>query len=670
MQRYILLIILIIFTVNQAAGSRKLALIIAISDYPIESGWTRINSTNDVGLIIKALNYQGFEREHIVVLTNEQATKAGIVASFEHLISEAQQGDVVYFHFSGHGQQIMDDNGDEVDGYDEALVPYDAGMHYKYCAAKGANHLRDDLLGELLDQIRTKIGKKGDLIAVLDACHSGTATRGIGQSRGTPVRFESTGYKPDSKGIAIQKQGFYEGVQTEEHAPIVVISASSATELNYEFVYDQTGYGSLSFAFSKVLSTLQADATYRSMFSKVQQEMSWMVPRQNPQIEGDIDRQLFAGKIAEHMPYMRVKLWRDERHVVLDAGMLNGLQENSIVELYVAGTQDKMNTDALASGRVVNSQLAQSLVELDMPIEKNNAISSWVFIKESGIGAEAYGLALSDQLPPEMRALITQEFNTYELIAMNAKYPHISIDITAGPLTRLEVISRDDRNIYSTDLHGKSEVELLEGIANGIRRYIQADLLRKLAVDNSSIAVSFEIIPVQLDEQYREVSRGSYTASYNRFGQLVFEGGTYFRLRLKNHGNRQAYYSLLSIQSNNSINILVPEKDSEGRPYRSAADCKIAAGETEELRAIFYFTEPFGSEVFKLIASNRPLNLDQVIQTRGQYQDKMMLNPIELLFADSFDMLRSGGNHRLPPEYINIYTVVFDVIEGEERGGY
>jgi hypothetical protein len=30
------------------------------------------------------------------------------------------------FNSSGHGQQIQDDNGDELDGYDEALIPYDA----------------------------------------------------------------------------------------------------------------------------------------------------------------------------------------------------------------------------------------------------------------------------------------------------------------------------------------------------------------------------------------------------------------------------------------------------------------------------------------------------------------------------------------------------------------
>ena len=42
----------------------------------------------------------------------------------------------------------MDDNGDEEDGLDEALIPYDAQFWYAPGEYEGQNHLRDDELGE------------------------------------------------------------------------------------------------------------------------------------------------------------------------------------------------------------------------------------------------------------------------------------------------------------------------------------------------------------------------------------------------------------------------------------------------------------------------------------------------------------------------------------------
>ena len=37
-----------------------------------------------------------------------------------------KSGDIVYLHFSCHGQPVEDLDGDEKDGWDESIVPYDA----------------------------------------------------------------------------------------------------------------------------------------------------------------------------------------------------------------------------------------------------------------------------------------------------------------------------------------------------------------------------------------------------------------------------------------------------------------------------------------------------------------------------------------------------------------
>lgn len=110
-------------------------------------------------------------------LVNSQATKSGIVAAFKTLSSQCSVGDVVYIHFSGHGQLVTDVNGDEEDGWDEAWIPYDA--YKNYCKEdKGEKHLVDDEINVMLTGIRDKIGTNGKLLVVVDACHSGDSSRG------------------------------------------------------------------------------------------------------------------------------------------------------------------------------------------------------------------------------------------------------------------------------------------------------------------------------------------------------------------------------------------------------------------------------------------------------------------------------------------------------------
>ena len=72
---------------------------------------------------------------------------------------------------------MTDVHNDEKDGLDECWIPYDA---YRKASRTyhGENHLTDDELNVYLNAIRNKIGAKGKLLVVIDACHSGDGTRG------------------------------------------------------------------------------------------------------------------------------------------------------------------------------------------------------------------------------------------------------------------------------------------------------------------------------------------------------------------------------------------------------------------------------------------------------------------------------------------------------------
>ena len=76
--------------------------------------------------------------------------------------NSAARGSVVFFHFSGHGQQVRDKNGDENDGLDESIVPGDA-QDQSAEAGERTNIVDDELAGWLRTLGDYRFGHKSNL---------------------------------------------------------------------------------------------------------------------------------------------------------------------------------------------------------------------------------------------------------------------------------------------------------------------------------------------------------------------------------------------------------------------------------------------------------------------------------------------------------------------------
>ncbi|MBO6518192.1 MAG: caspase family protein [Bacteroidia bacterium] len=139
---------------SEAYASQKRALLIGIGNYPAESGWGPTNSVNDVKAMKSSLRLQDFSdtRE----LLDEKATKQGVINELNKLYSACQAGDVVVFYYSGHGQFVQDQNGDEFDRFDEALVLYGAPRSYDP-VYQNEHHLLDEELSKIMNQMRLKL---------------------------------------------------------------------------------------------------------------------------------------------------------------------------------------------------------------------------------------------------------------------------------------------------------------------------------------------------------------------------------------------------------------------------------------------------------------------------------------------------------------------------------
>ena len=246
----IIVISALLIEVQTVNAETKRALLVGISDYgnamEDPNKWANISGANDITLLTPAFKAQGFS---VTSLVDSEATHAGITKALDKLAKESKKGDLVYIHFSMHGQPYEDLNGDEEDGWDEALIPVDAEMLYAEGVYEGNNHLLDDELEVYFNDIRNKLGSDGQLLVILDACHSGTASRGDDDHiRGTRVGFTRSGkdYTPDR---TQETNDYFTVASAKGQSPVTFIEACRSYQVNREVrdVETNTWYGSLSF---------------------------------------------------------------------------------------------------------------------------------------------------------------------------------------------------------------------------------------------------------------------------------------------------------------------------------------------------------------------------------------------------------------------------------------
>lgn len=149
----------------------KKALLVGIN-YPGTSHALR-GCVNDVLIMSNLLSKQyGFRTKDKRMLTDRSATTANIMERLEWLVDGAKPGDVLYFHFSGHGSQVVDTNYDndyEPDGLDEIICPVDLNWRDKV--------IRDDDMKRIFDTVPEGV----NLTVMLDCCHSGSGTDFVNQ---------------------------------------------------------------------------------------------------------------------------------------------------------------------------------------------------------------------------------------------------------------------------------------------------------------------------------------------------------------------------------------------------------------------------------------------------------------------------------------------------------
>lgn len=643
----------------------KWAIVVAIGDYPSSSGWGKISADNDVPLIYKTLLSQGFKEENILLVSDSDATKQGIIDAINsHLIDNVAEGDVVFVHFSSHGQQIFDDNGDEIDGYDEAIVPYDANLRYVEGVYEGENHLRDDEIGELFNQVRMKLGGSGSMLTVVDACHSGTSTRGVAKARGTKTLMEPRAYVP--KKVFDQSEYSFIGAQGAEEkqnvAPLVVISGASADQLNYETKDDDgNGVGSLTYTFSKVMADVENTLTYRELFDRIKIEMSRVAPNQTPQIEGDLDYEVFSGQVIKQEPYFVPQEWYDSEILQISAGSIHGFTNNSTVNIYDFSVQDFSNAEPIATGKVINSTAIESDIEINEDIDLRNE-SLKVVLNEQSYDGLMVSVQLALNRPDNELAMIKEDFlesGIIEIVDSGADLIIEDTSATSRGTMQVDLVTAQDLILYSGDLSTGDVDSGTEQLINEVKKYVKANFLRTLELNAADLNVELQLIPFDYTMRGRQIN---ITNEYELqefatpSGNIELKEGQAFKLKIINKGTKDAYFTIANFTPSGQAQLVVPYGN------RQPADFIIEQGNEIVLSEnLLQITPPYGTESLRLFATEEPLDLRPILDPINRGVRAGARGPFQMLLEDAATSTRSAPLG-VPPAAANIHTVTFQVV--------
>lgn len=146
--------------------------LVVYCDYGFEPaksmGWVapgfgpKLDTEENAEMMVKILQDSGIAS--ISRLSNLEATKEAVLSEITRVGELCDENDIFFFFYSGHGNPMPDQDGDEEDGSDEAMcLPRADGT------CDEGSWLRDDDFSAAIAEITA-----GHKLMILDCCHSGT----------------------------------------------------------------------------------------------------------------------------------------------------------------------------------------------------------------------------------------------------------------------------------------------------------------------------------------------------------------------------------------------------------------------------------------------------------------------------------------------------------------
>lgn len=594
---------------GEAGSATKRALLIGINKYRAVP--TLQGSLNDIETMRQILLTRwGFADKNITVLTDEAATRAGMLAALDRLVKDAGPNDTVYFHYSGHGSQVQDLNGDEPDDHlDETLVPQDG-------RSGDVRDITDDELDAVFARMRAK-----QALIVLDSCHSGTATRSL------DIRTRSI---PQDPRVGIYKKAEDAKPTTRAIVPVVtsryvVMTGAASHQEALDGPVDGRPHGFFSYALSKSLSSSSPGASPREIFSGVERELKRIQTHfgrssmPEPQLEAPpdlIEKTLFGGSDAATTSGKETTrlAWLDVMPgeggiITLINGPLLGAAPGSTWSIYPPGETRFVPGHALAIGTVTQLHGKDAMARVQAPAGKIPAGARAVALLPAPTG-QRIPIRILD-LPSGSRTVVEETLRTnikdVELVGPDQS-ARFSVDMQGG---WLRLLAADGLQVVGT-------FSMSEPWGNGVATIVSrsANASELLTLDNRSSQLKIDVRVTgavkpkpMVGTRGITVAADTQAAAYRirRQGHPRTEHNS---LQLEIRANTDSYLTIVDVDSEGGVNLLFPNSYQQPGFY---PDGWIRANETVLIpdsmqagnKAGFYwdYSPPKGTDTIRVFTS-------------------------------------------------------------------
>jgi len=513
------------------------ALLIGIGDYETLND---ITGDRDIPLLGEALRLHGFGRANISTLRNAEANIYDLRLELVRWAQQLAPGDIGFVHFGGHGAQTWDDDVplEESDALDEVLAPWDA-------TPDPSSMLRDDEFADFIRFARENLGHTGHLIVSVDACFSGTVSRGtaavrsVGRVGERPEGLDVPGAaagagEPSTRELFAREEGL---------APAVILTAARDLEPAAEVPDGQTGqtYGGFTLALSRALARATPATTYDELMHHVIADVARAGLTQLPQIEGDGAMRLFDGRSDGSRPHFNVLgSGGDPGLVVVDvSSLVAGYGSRLSFHPVGSGPGD---SEPLASGLLLEAHLYESLVALNDEAFGTDLSGAWAYLERASFNDWEVTFSIDPNLSAESQGRLEGIVGEIEFVRLSPAPTHLTAvsigDDAVSILTPMGAELLPPRSLDDADLGGAIEY--------AVNRAVIATML-----------FSFEPAPGH-DYGLWQLDYESAVAEGHCTGE---ERLPHMGLNVQNSSWEPGYLAVFSVDSTGRISQLYPERD-------------------------------------------------------------------------------------------------------------
>jgi len=671
---------------------RKLALLVGINQYAPPVSSLR-GCLNDVELQYQLLVHRfGFNPADIVVVSDNQSdptltpSRQNILRAFqEHLIAQARPGDVVVFHYSGHGGQVRDPNpirvevcGDaQISGMNGTLVPNDS----MDLSQSGSEIVVPDIMGRslflLMDAIQTE-----NLTAVLDSCYSGAGTRGNVTVRSVNSRLSRSGQTliASAEELELQERlkvdlnldpSTFQQRRGQGIARGAALGSASCNQEAVDAVFGTFNAGAFTYLLTRYLWQLPAPQSFTTVQANLRRstraESALRGINQDPVLETK------PGSNHAQQPFYFIPQWQTPPA----DGVITNITDGQI-EFWLGG----MAAQSLTSGNAVFTVLNQAgqvitdgsgdAIALQQTSTTGNPlvgrgqllsgdlsqIQPGMFLQERIVGLPANPeliVGLDPSLGNEQEAAIASLETTLQTRTANgqgvSRVRAIPVDTQTSVDCILARIDEDLRQrvgsanqadlppsgvvalftptltlISQTDgQSGEPVIAAVNRLAPRFKSLLAAKVLRAIAATGSDLKVSGEVFANNRSDAPRIplVQRGTDgTRVTTTFSPQPFAGGDIIQLQLENEEERALYISCLLINSQGEVIVLHPARwDAPEEAARMGRGETLTIPRAEDEVQVTLRGNGF-LEVITLVSTNPLRNALRALQNVARGQDR------------------------------------------------